>query len=128
MLYLNPVDTPITKNDLKEFGEKLGRDVAETVRRDLRVELQETKADIISHFNASQGKQNERMDRMDQRMDRMEGNIVTIKDQLNDVAEDVGKIKSAVLDLMATDRHLHNLVRELKRNGIALDEARVFAA
>ena len=120
MLYLNPVDTPITKTDLKEFGEKLGREVAETVRREFREELLETKQEIIVHFNASQGKQNERMDQIDQRLGHMEG-------QLTGLQEDIAKIKSAVLDLLATGRHLHNLARELKRNGIALDEARVFA-
>lgn len=30
-------------------------------------------------------------------------------------------------DLLATDRHMHNLVRELKRQNIALDEAKIFA-
>jgi len=106
VLYLNPVDTPITKTDLKEFGEKLGREVAETVRREFRAELIETKQEIIAHFNASQGLQNEKLEA---------------------IQEDMAKVKSAVLDLLATDRHLHNLVRELKRNGIPLDEARVFA-
>jgi len=114
------MDTSITKTDLKEFGEKLGRDIAEIVRRDFRVQLVETKQEIISHFNASQGKQNERMDRVQKDIQVMSGQLTT-------VAEDVAKVKSAVLDLMVTDRHLHNLVRELKRHGIPLDETAVFA-
>ncbi len=34
----------------------------------------------------------------------------------------------AVIDLLATDRHLHNLVRELKAQGLVLDERNIFAS
>ncbi len=63
--------------------------------------------DMNASFNKSQGLQNKRLDI---------------------IAEDVSKIKLAVLDLMGTDRHMHTLVRELKGQGIALDETKIFAS
>lgn len=77
--------------------------------------------DMNASFNKSQGLQNERMDRFENKLDAVAG-------RLEDVAEDVSKIKLAVLDLMGTDRHMHNLVRELKGKGIALDERKIFAS
>lgn len=70
--------------------------------------------DIISHFNKSQGLQNERLERVETKLDG--------------VAEDVSKIKLAVVDLMATDRHIHNLVRELRGQGLTLDESKIFVS
>jgi len=69
-------------------------------------DLRSATREIIDHFSQSQGAQNERLDAM---------------------AEDIAKIKVAVIDLLATDRHLHNLVRELKAHKIPLDEAKIFA-
>ncbi len=69
---------------------------------DLRVATRE----IIDHFNKSQSEQNQ---------------------QLGAIAEDVAKIKLAVIDLLATDRHLHNLVAALQRQGIKLSETEVFS-
>jgi len=68
---------------------------------DLRIATQE----IIGHFNRSQAEQNERLEAM---------------------AEDLAKVKVAVVDLLATDRHLHNLVRELKARGLPIDERKIF--
>ena len=48
--------------------------------------------------------------------------------KLDALAEDMAKVKLAVVDLLATDRHIHNLVRELKAQNIALDESKIFAA
>lgn len=61
---------------------------------------------INANFNESQGLQNEKIET---------------------IAEDVSKIKLVVLDFMGTDRHIHNLVHELKDKGIALDEKKIFA-
>ena len=129
-----PMAEYVTKQDLTEFGEKLGQKIgqemhtmAETIRHDFREELRETKSDIIGHFNASQAKQNERMDHMDQRMDRVEGKLDSIQTGVSALQEDMAKVKSAVLDLMATERYVRNLVRELKLQGINIDEMRVFA-
>lgn len=74
--------------------------------------------DMNASFNKSQGLQNERMDR----------EFKEVNTKLDTVAEDVSKIKLGVLDLMGTDRHMHNLVRELKGKGIALDERKIFAS
>lgn len=68
--------------------------------------------DIIGHFNKSQGFQNERMGEMDRKLDVL--------------VEDVSKVKLAVVDLLATDKHLHNLVRELRAQGLQLDESKIF--
>ena len=77
--------------------------------------------DINASFNKNQGTQNERFDRIDERLDHLDGTVGVIKD-------DVSKIKLAIVDLLGTDKHLHNLVRELKGNGIALDEQKIFAS
>ncbi len=102
----------VTKQDLQEGFRMFGDNI--------RKEIRDATSDVISHFNKSQTLQNERMDRMDQRFDRIDA-------RLEDVAQDVSKIKLAVLDLMATDRHLHNLVKALKNQGIHITEAEVFA-
>ena len=72
----------------------------------LRETIRENTREIIQHFNKSQSAQNEQLDAM---------------------AEDISKIKVAVVDLLATDRHLHNLVRELKAQNIPIDEGKIFA-
>lgn len=84
-----------TKGDMRSLGKAL------------RDEIRENTKDIISHFNASQGEQNQ---------------------HLASIAEDTAKIKLAVVDLIAGDRHLHNLVRELKAQGLKLDDAKIFAS
>lgn len=56
--------------------------------------------DLNSQFVKSQELQNERMDR----------EFGEVNTKLEAVAEDVSKIKLAVVDMMSTDRHMHNLV------------------
>lgn len=73
----------------------------------LRASMRDNTREILQYVQESQAAQNKRLD---------------------DLSEDVSKIKSAVVDLLATDRHLHNLVRELKRQNITLDETKIFAA
>lgn len=70
----------------------------ETIRGDIR--------EVITHFNESQGKQNL---------------------MLEDLADDMSKVKLAVLDYLATDRAVRNLVHELQSQGIKLDEKKIFA-
>lgn len=89
-----------TKDDVRNLGETL------------RDEIRENTREIIGHFNKSQGAQNERLER--------------IENRLEEVGEDVSKIKLAVVDLMATDRHMHNLVGALKREGISLNDNEIF--
>lgn len=76
----------------------------------LRDEIRENTRDIIGYFNKSQGQQNERLDRIEQKVDVATG--------------DVSKIKLAVVDLLAIDRHPHNLVQELKSQNIVIDGVR----
>ncbi len=71
----------------------------------MEARLTESIRGLNTNFNKSQGAQNI---------------------QLNEIGEDVRKIKSVVVDLMGTDRHMHNLVRELKVKGIPLEESRIF--
>jgi len=92
---------PVTKSDLAAFGDGL----RETLRGNTR--------DVVAQVTKGQVAQ-------DQRLDRIESKV-------EGIAEDVAKIKLAVVDLLATDRHIHNLVRELKANNVPVDEGRVFA-
>lgn len=96
----------ITKKDLSEFA----GGIHEEIRRSgetLRSEMQQNTQELITHFNQSQAIQNVKLDAL---------------------SEDMAKVKLAVVDLLATDKHMHNLVRELQGQGIALDEKRIFAA
>ncbi|MBI4093256.1 MAG: hypothetical protein HY420_05015 [Candidatus Kerfeldbacteria bacterium] len=77
-------------------------------------DLKQATREIISRFNESQSKQNEQLKEMGI--------------QLGEIAEDVSKVKFAFIDLLATDRHMHNLVRELKAHGVKLDETKIFAS
>ena len=92
---------PVTKSDLAAFGDGL----RETLRDNTR--------EVVAHVTQSQVAQDERLDR--------------IASKVEGIAEDVAKVKLAVVDLLATDRHIHNLVRELKANNVPVDEGRVFA-
>ena len=97
-----PHSSPITQAHLDG--------AVETIRGDIR--------EVIRHFNESQTEQNRRID---ERFDAVDG-------RLNEIADDLAKVKLAVLDYLMTDRALRNLVQELKAHGIALDEKRIFAA
>jgi|GEM_PF-2525157 len=64
------------------------------------VALKETTKEIISHFNLSQGLQNERIDKLEYKIDKLEGSV--------------GRIETALVDYLYTDRVVHTLVYELK--------------
>lgn len=68
------------------------------------------KQDIISHFNKSQSLQNERLERIEQAV--LESNT-----KLN-----------AIMDALATRQEVRNLVRELRGQGLTLDESKIFVA
>lgn len=107
----------VNNTNLKEdFREELREQLKinnTNLKEGIRDEIKVATRDIISHFNASQGEQNERLDRIEEKID--------------DIGDDVAKVKLAVVDLMGTDRHLHNLVDELNQQGIVIDKQKVFA-
>ncbi len=76
-----------------------------TIRQDIR--------DIIGQFNRSQGEQNKRLD--------------LLGTDMQDLKEDMSKVKSAVVDIMRTDRHLRNLTTELRVLGVPVDDRKVFS-
>lgn len=80
----------------------------------MEVRLTESIRGLNTNFMKSQGVQNKRLD--------------TIDEKLDSIREDVTKIKLAVVDPMGTDRHMHNLVRELKVRGIPLEESKIFTS
>ncbi len=101
--------TPLTKKELDltitEFRKELrGRfdNIDATMVSD--------KQDIISHFNKSQGLQNDRLERIEQEV--LEANT-----KLN-----------AIMDALATRQEVRNLVRELRGQGLTLDESKIFVA
>lgn len=87
--------------------------VVQTLRGDIR--------DAMRHVS-------QRLDRQDEKIEKVETKLVGIETTLVDVADDITKIKLAVLDYLGTDRAVHNLVRELKSQGIKLDERKIFAS
>lgn len=89
---------PLTDKDLK------------AIRSALRPEFErqtETLKDSIrglnENLNAGQGAQNERLDRIEARLD-------------------------AIVEMLTLRKELRNLIRELKAQGITLDERRVFVS
>ncbi len=100
----------------------------------LQASLQGAVREIISHFSESQGKQNNQLSRIEERVTTIEGRVTGIEGRatgiegrVESLGHDVAKIKLAVVDLMSTDRHLHNLVSVLRREGIKVNDAEVFA-
>lgn len=87
----------------------------------MEARLTESIRGLNTNFNKSQGAQNEQLSKMGQRFN-------AVDEKLDSIAEDVTKIKLAVVDLMGTDRHMHNLVRELKIKGISLEESKIFTS
>ena len=65
--------------------------------------IQEDIKGFVKHFNQSQFEQNERLDTMDAKLD-------------------------AMMDMLATRKEMHNLVREPKSSGIRLDESKIFVS
>lgn len=56
---------------------------------------------FVKHFNDSQFEQNDRLDTIDTKLD-------------------------AMMEMLATRKEMHNLVRELKVNGLKLDPSKIF--
>lgn len=115
------MSTPLTKEHLdQQFGridERFDGIDQQFLKVDQKVDGMETRLSesirgLNTNFNKSQAGQNERLGTMDEKLDS--------------IGEDVTKIKHAVVDMMGTDRHMHNLVRELKIKGIPLEESRIF--
>lgn len=76
--------------------------------------------EIIEYFNKSQGLQNKHLDNIDERLDKME-------EQLETIAGDIAKIKLVALNVLANERFIRNLVRELQNQGIKLNKSKIFA-
>lgn len=79
----------LTKQDLQTAVERVEQGMTANTR------------EIISHFNQSQGTQNQRLEEMDAKLD-------------------------AIMEMLATRKELHNLVRALKAKGISLEESEIF--
>jgi hypothetical protein len=67
-------------------------------------------------------------ERIIKRIDCVESRLDRVEEKVDAVASDLAKVKLAVVDLFATEKHMRNLVRELQGQGIALDEQKIFAA
>lgn len=92
----------IAKHDLTEALAGLRDALEASFRTEVR--------DLASHFNHSQGAQNQRFDRIDASIDEMDTKL------------------SAIMEMLTTRQEVRALVRELKAQGIKLDETRIFAA
>lgn len=91
----------ITKQDLNNLREAAKQDLQQglhTLREGLEATSTANTKEIIGHFNKSQGFQNERMDQMDSKLD-------------------------AIIEMLTMKREMRNLVRELAKQGITLDES-----
>jgi len=91
----------ITRQDLSAVADGLHENIKESTR------------EVISYVQESQAKQDKK--------------IEAVATDVKELRDDMKKVKHAVVDLLATDRHLHNLVRELKAEGYRVDESKVFA-
>lgn len=126
-----PLTREALREELGQTKQEFREDLRKTrtgLREEFREDLRETTREIITHFNKGQAAQNERLDRIEGRTDGVEQSLQTVREDLTQVKGDVSKIKLAVVDILATDRHIHNLVSELKSKGIDVDERKVFAA
>lgn len=72
-------------------------------------EILESKREIIAHFIEGQGVQNKRLGEMDARFDEVDAKL------------------DAIMEMLAMRHELRNLVRELRAQGIKLEETRIFA-
>jgi len=107
------MSSPITKADFRKTERAIDRKIDHKLDTAISIIRQD-----IKEFNQDV---NKRLSTQDKKLDGL-------KDDMGIVKEDVAKIKLAVVDLMKTDTHLHNLVDELHDNNIDIDEAKVFAA
>lgn len=62
------------------------------------------------------------------RIDKRFGGVEDRLDRVESVLHEHAQKLDAILEAVATRRELQNLVRELKAQGIQLDETRIFAA
>lgn len=66
--------------------------------------------DLNTSFSKGQGLQNERFDRMDERFDRVDAKL------------------EAIMEMLAMRQEMRNLIRELRGQGLKLDESKIFIA
>ncbi len=83
-----------------------------TLREGLEANSTSNTKDIISHFNQSQGMQNVRMDRMEARMDEQFAEVNVKLD--------------AIMKMLVMRQEMHNLVGQLREQGMTLDESKIF--
>ncbi len=83
-----------------------------TLREGLEANSTSNTKDIISHFNQSQGMQNVRMDRMEARMDEQFAEVNVKLD--------------AIMKMLVMRQEMHNLVGQLREQGMTLDETKIF--
>lgn len=99
----------VTKQDLNNLREGTKQDL-HTLREGLEATITANTKEIIGHFNKSQGYQNERMDQID--------------DQLAEINVKL----DAITKMLVMRQEMHNLIRELGKKGIALDESQIFVS
>ena len=92
-------------------------------KKDLDGALVRVEATISDRFTSAE----HRLGGLNERFDGVERRLTDIKEDLAMVKDDVAKVKLAVLDYLATDRAVRNLVVQLKAQGIVLDESKIFA-
>lgn len=75
-------------------------------------------------------------------LNQVNADLASVRKEIGSVREEVQSLREemhegfhqvdikldAVMELLATRKQLHNLVRELRAQGLTLDEARIFAA
>lgn len=96
----------LTKQDLKKLREATKQDMQHglhSLRESFETTITVNTKDIISHFNQSQGVQNERMDQMDSKLD-------------------------TIIEMLTMKREMRNLIRELKAQGMVIDESKILLA
>ena len=96
----------LTKQDLNKLREATKQDMQHglhSLRESLETTITANTKDIISHFNQGQGFQNERMDQTDSKLD-------------------------TIIEMLTMKREMRNLIRELKAQGMVLDESKIFLA
>ena len=90
----------LTKTDLDKALKQFGRQIDKRFDS-ANLKMQENTKDIIRHFNQSQSDQNERLAVIETKLD-------------------------SIMDELATRRELRNLVGELKRQGVQIQEEKIF--
>lgn len=73
--------------------------------------------DLNTQFVKSQGVQNDRLGGMEKRLGTIEQEVLEANTKLN-----------AIMDALATRQEVRNLVRELRGQGMTLDETKIFVS